>query len=115
MEERREFKRFHTTINAKYLVKDDSGRWNECSITNVSGGGVGVEMYESEKISLGSILQFEAAVRAKGEPIDIVGTLMWIEELDGNPRFSLKGGIKFLSIEAEDKVTLLRYASEGLR
>ena len=111
MEDRRKYRRFPIQLSARYLEENEK-EWKECSVINISREGMGIEVYVSERIHIGSILQFEIVVPIKEEPIDVIGTLMWIKELKGNPRFNFVGGVMLITIDPEDKWTLLDYAYE---
>ena len=45
--------------------------------------------------------------------ISFVGTLNWIEALEGDPDYNYKGGIKLITIDSKDKWALLDYAYEA--
>ena len=112
MEDRRKFKRFPVLLNAQYL-EDNKEEWKECSIIDVSREGAGMNVYTKERIYIDTMLQLRIVVPIKKEPIDAVGTLMWIREIEGDPKFNFIGGIKLITIDPEDIWNLLDYAYEG--
>jgi len=112
MKDRRKYKRFPMQLSAQYL-EENGKEWKECSVINISREGIGIEVYVRERIQIGSILQLELDVPIKKEPIKVMGTLMWIRKLKGNPRFNFVGGVMLITINTEDKWTLLDYAYEG--
>jgi hypothetical protein len=111
MEDRRKYKRFPIQLSAHYLGEDKE-EWKECSVTNVSREGMGIEMHVRERIDIGSILQLEIIVPIREEPISIIGILRWIKELEGNPKFNFIGGVELSRIDPEDKWALLDYVYE---
>jgi len=112
MDDRRKYKRFPVQLSAQYLGENGK-KWKECSVINISREGMGIEVYMREKIHVGSILQLEIDVPVKNKQISVMGTLMWIKKLKGNPMFNFVGGVMLITIDPEDKWTLLGYAYEG--
>ena len=96
-------------MSARYLEENEK-EWKECSVINISREGMGIEVYVRERIHIGSIIQMEIVVPSKGEPIGVIGTLMWIKELKENPKFNFVGGVMLITIDPEDKWTLTDYA-----
>ena len=106
MEDQRKYKRFPSQLNARYL-EENKEEWKDCRIINVSREGMGVEVYMQEAINIGSFLQLEIVLPVRKEPIDAIGTLMWVRELKEDPKFNFVGGIKLITIDPEDKWELL--------
>lgn len=111
MEDQRKYKRFPSQLNARYL-EEHKEVWKDCRVINVSREGMGVEIYMQEAINIGSILQLEIGVPVKKEPIDAMGTLMWVRDLKDDPKFNFVGGIQLITIDPEDKWELLDYVYE---
>ena len=111
MEDRRQFKRFSTKLDAKYLREDNPEKWKECSVTNISRGGVGIIVYLQERIPIGLLLLLEITFPTKEEPIKAIGVLRWIEEEEET---NFRVGIEFTNIDPEDIRAMLDYANEGL-
>jgi len=112
MEDKRKYKRFPSQFSARYL-EENKKEWRECCVINVSREGMGIEIYMQEAIRIGSILQLEIVVPVKKEPINAMGTLMWIRELKSDPKFNFIGGVKLITIDPEDKWELLDYVYEN--
>jgi len=110
MEDRRKFKRTPVQVSARCLWASKE-EWINCSVTNVSREGMGIEVHLQEKIPPGEMLQFKITIPTKEEPIKTTGTLMWIKEPTGEWGFI--GGIKFINIDSEEIWTLLEYAKEN--
>ena len=110
MEDRRKYERFPVHLSARCLgsSKED---WADCSVTNVSREGMGIEVFLQEKINPGEILQFKIIVPAKDEIIKTTGTVTWSREL--KEKMSYIGGIKFFNINSDEIWTLLNYANDN--
>jgi len=112
VDDRRKFIRFPVQLNARYS-EENKEEWHECFIVNISREGMGIIVYSRKKIPFDSVLQLEIVVPIKKDSIRITGTLIWIKGLKGNPKFNFVGGVKIITIDSEDKWTLLDYAYEG--
>ena len=112
MDERRKFIRFPIELTARYS-ENDVKDWKECSVIDISREGMGISIYAREYISEGLILQMEITVPVQDDPIAVTGTLMWIRESKDDLRFNYLGGVKLLSIQPEDKWTLIDYAYQS--
>jgi len=111
MEDNRKFTRLPVQLNARYS-EGDKEEWKDCSVINISHEGMCVGVYSQEKIEIYSILQLEISVPEKKEPIAIMGTIMWVKKLKGDPKFNFLGGVRLIAINPEDTWTLLDYASQ---
>ena len=112
MEDRRKFLRFPVKIGA-YYSKEDSQDWKQhCSVVNISREGMGVTVYLKTKLSLGITLKFMIDIPEREKSVYFTGTLNWIKALKGDPDYNYKGGIKLITIDPEDKWSLLDYAYE---
>jgi len=103
MEEERESRRLAANLKAKYFLKEEKGNGKECTIINVSHGGVGLEFYTSEKIVEGSTLLLEIFYAKGIKPIQVEGTLMWVKQ---GEKDSI-GGIEITSKSDKDKLEVL--------
>ena len=103
MEEGRKSKRLATNLKAKYFLKERKGEGHECTIINLSHGGVGLELYTPEKLVADSILTLEIFSPKALEPIIVEGKLMWVKE---GQRDSI-GGIEMTSQMDKDKLEVL--------
>ena len=106
MEDRRKFKRFPVQLRARYLVSSEK-EWFNCSIINISRGGMGIKVYLQESIPPGLILKFKIIVPKKVEPIETTGILKWIKELKGKKLFV--GGVELFKKDSEDARVLVDY------
>jgi len=112
MDDRRKYKRFPIELNARYLSEENQKELRGCTVIDVSRGGMGIEVYLQEKIQIGSTLQLEIIIPIKEEQtIKATGILKWIRELEEKMNFL--GGIELITIDPEDKWTLLDYAYDN--
>ena len=110
MENKRQFKRFSTKLDAKYSREDNPGKWKGCSVTNISRGGVGIIVHLQERIPTGLLVPLEIMLPPKEEPIKAIGVLRWIEKKGKEMNF--KVGIEFININPEDLKTMLDHADD---
>jgi hypothetical protein len=110
MEDRRKFKRIPVQVSARYLWASKE-EWINCSVTNVSREGMGIDVILQERMHPGEILQFKITVPTKEEPIKISGTLTWVKELEGKAGYI--GGITFFNMDSEETWGLLDYANKN--
>ena len=103
MEEVRKNERLPTNLKAKYFLKEEKGNGKECTIINISHGGMGLEFYTPEKIVEGSSLLLEIFYAKSIEPIKVEGTIMWVEQ--GEKDYI--GGIDITSKSDKDKLEVL--------
>ena len=109
-EDKRKYHRFSIKLQARYLPEDDHQKWKDCTVSNISRKGMGIEVYLREKISIRSTLQFKIIAPKREKLIKASGFLMWIKDLKGNPKFNYVGGIELTKIDPEDKWILLDQA-----
>ena len=94
MDEKRRFTRFDTQLKSHFFLKEKKRGRENCTITDVSRKGLGVEFHTPEILKPGSIAQFEISVSGELEPITVKGILRWIKKR-GN---EFIGGIEFAEI-----------------
>lgn len=113
MKDRRKFLRFPVRIGAFYSEENNDDCKQQCSIVNISREGMGVTVYLKAKLSMSCMLRFRMDVPEREKSVSFTGTLNWIKVLKGDPDYNFKGGIKLITIDSEDKWTLLDYAYEA--
>ena len=96
MKERREFRR--TALPQKAIFFGARG-WEDCTITEASRTGLGVEFFTREIIHVGSIIHLRVEFPSQPNPVEIKGSLQWIKK-EGN---HFIGGIEWFSIERGEK------------
>ncbi len=112
MDDNRKFKRFPINLKASYLQEDDHNQWKECSVTDVSREGMGIELYLIESIPVRSVIHLEIRAPIRGKSIKAVGIITWVKKLKDNQRFNFIGGVELTTIKPSDKWLLLDYAYE---
>ena len=110
MEERRKSKRFPIQLSARCLGASEE-EWTDCTVTNVSREGMGIDVLLKERMSPGEILQFKITIPTQEEPIKISGTLTWVKELEEKAGYI--GGITFFSMDSEKIWRLLDHANKN--
>lgn len=113
MKDRRKFLRFPVRIGAFYSEENNDDCKQQCSIVNISREGMGVTVYLKAKPCLSCIMSFRMNVPEREKSVSFTGTLNWIKALKGDPDYNYEGGIKLITIDSEDKWTLLDYAYEA--
>ncbi len=84
MENRRSLYRFLSPfLKDQYFSREGNGLRERCVIFNISRKGVGLKFHTCENINVGSIIHLEMFVPGQSEPINLKGTLKWIEK-EGN-------------------------------
>ncbi len=84
MENRRRIYRFFPPfLNAQYFSREGKGSREQCAIFNISRKGVGLKFHTGKTINIGSTIHLEMYVPGQSEPINLKGTLKWIEK-EGN-------------------------------
>ena len=112
MEERRKFLRFPLQLGARYTEQKEDN-WKECSVIDISREGMGVIIHSREAINKGTLLKIEIHAPMLDDPIMIEGELVWLKEIEDDPRFNYAGGVQLTSISPENKWALIDYAYEG--
>ncbi len=112
MDERRKYIRFPLKLDARYTEKNGDN-WKECSVIDISREGMGISIYSREAISKGAQLRMKITVPVLTNPVEVEGVLIWIRELTEDPQFNYIGGVRLISISADDKWALMDYAYEG--
>jgi len=103
IEDRREFRLYHTKLKAHYISEESKRGWEECTIINISREGMGIKFHSCEKINVGSTVHLEIFVPIKLEPINVKGILKWIEKWEND----FIGGIKLTDILDDAKFSKL--------
>jgi len=80
MDDRRLFRRFDTTLNARYFSQERKGGWKECITTNISRKGVGLKFNTPDKVGVGSKIHLAITVPKELDPIDLKGIVKRIEK-----------------------------------
>jgi hypothetical protein len=79
--ERRDFGRFGTALKAYYMINGEIGEMkHDCTITNMSRKGFGLQVKSDKKINEGAGIQLEIYVPEKKSPTHVQGTVQWIEK-----------------------------------
>jgi hypothetical protein len=87
MEDKRKYHRFSIKLQARYLQEDDHQEWKDCTVSNISRKGMGIEVYLREKISIRTILQLKIIAPKREKLIKARGFLKWIKDLKGKKLF----------------------------
>ncbi|MBW1853386.1 MAG: PilZ domain-containing protein [Deltaproteobacteria bacterium] len=103
MENRRDFVRFFSELKARYLIKDDTRGWKECTITNASLKGMGINFPTYEDIYMGSILFLVISVPTELVPVNVRGKLQWTKKKAPH----LVGGIEYPELLDDKKFSKL--------
>ena len=112
MEDNRKFKRFPIKLEARYLQEDDHNEWKECSVTDISREGMGIELHLMENVPISSVIHLEIRTPIRGKAIKAVGIINWIKKLNNNRKFNFIGGVEITTIKPSDKWLLLDSAYE---
>ncbi len=84
MQKRKSLYRFSPPfLKAQYFLREGKGSREQCEISNISRTGVGLKFHTGEMINIGSAIHLEMCVSRESEPINLKGTLKWIEK-EGN-------------------------------
>jgi hypothetical protein len=84
MQKRKSLYRFSPPfLKAQYFSREEKGSREQCGIFNISRKGVGLKFHTGKKIKIGSTIHLEMYVPRESEPINLKGTLKWIEK-EGN-------------------------------
>ena len=78
--DRRQFRRFDTQHKARYLLKDGTGSWRVCTITNVSRKGMGILFQAQAKVALGSTILLRPSLPVESSPLYVIGIVRWIRK-----------------------------------
>ena len=81
MEDSRKFNRFFTLLKAQFFTDREIGR-QKCTVFSVSHKGIGIRFHTCEKINLGSTIFLKIYIDDRLEPLNVNGTLVWIEEME---------------------------------
>ena len=112
MDERRKFLRFPLQLRSRY-TEENEDNWKECSVVDISREGMGVIIHLVEAIRKGALLKIEIHAPMQDDPIMVEGNLVWLKEINDDPRFNYAGGVQLSSISPEDKWALMDYAYEN--
>lgn len=77
MEKRRKFPRTALPQKARFF---GAKGWEDCTITEASREGLGIQFYTSEKIKAGTLIHLKVLMPSEPNPVDVKGMLTWIEE-----------------------------------
>jgi hypothetical protein len=102
-EDRREHIRFSTNLKGRYSTEGLSKNWEECTVLDASGKGMGIKFHTSEGIKVGSIINLETVVPSQTEPFNVRGTLKWIKQKETE----LIGGLEFAEVLDEIKSLII--------
>ena len=80
MEERRKCMRSSLALKATFF---GSNGWEDCTITEASRNGFGIQFYTHEKIKEGSLIHFRILLPSEPNPVEVNASLTWIEQQDG--------------------------------
>ena len=78
--ERRRFRRFDTQREGQYFLKKERGRWERCTVINVSSGGIGIELEAGNELKVGSTIIVRAFFPGEASPAHIIGMVRWIRK-----------------------------------
>jgi len=68
--------------------------WEDCTITEASRNGFGIQFYTREKIKEGSLIHFRILLPSEPNPVEVNASLRWIEQQDGY----FVGGVEWFQI-----------------
>ena len=89
-------------LETQYFLEDKGGKWERCTVMNMSRIGVGVKYHTPEKINIGSIVHLKTFVSTEMEPFSVKGVLRWFEPLKGGKSV---GGIELAEELDRDRFT----------
>jgi hypothetical protein len=98
---RRANDRYSTNIRAQYFIKNQSERYQECTIINISRSGLALEYPEDEEFKIGSIVFLEIFIPAGLTPVNVTGEIKRLE-----PDKSICG-VKFSEMLSNDIINKL--------
>ena len=76
--DRRSHDRIAREISVRYYVKQQSLRYQECALQDISLTGAKVRIPRYEKVSTGSRIFLEVLLTGSGEQINLNGTVQWV-------------------------------------
>ena len=74
--------RFVKQLKAQYFLEEIKGVWEECTVTNISPGGIKIEFYET--INVGSTITIMIIIPGESKPMRIKETLKWIKKRESD-------------------------------
>jgi len=101
MKNRRRFGRFETQLKAKYMLKDSSKDWEECTIISMGRKGMGIRFHTREKIDVGSAIRLEVFIPEKSKPTNVQGILKWTMD---------RGSVLFGGIESNEILDEMKFS-----
>ena len=67
-------------MTAFYSLSKAGEGWQECTINNISGRGVGLEYNALEKFDIDSDIHLRIYIPEESEPVKIEGKVRWVEQ-----------------------------------
>ena len=96
-QDRRGHFRFSTHLKGRYSTGDLGKNWDECTVLDASRGGMGIKFHTPAGIKVGSIIHLETVVPSEKEPLNVRGTVKWIEQKEND----FIGGVEFTDVKDE--------------
>ena len=84
MENIRRFKRYPTQREARFFLRGDAGKGEECTIINVSRKGMGILFHTDKKINVGTTIRFDVPIATSFEAISVRGMLKWLDKTEAD-------------------------------
>jgi c-di-GMP-binding flagellar brake protein YcgR len=97
MKERRKFSRVPTKLKAQYHLEGEEIR-KECTVIDISRGGMGITFITREKIDVGSTIHLRSFVSKEVGSINVRGILKWIRQKEND----FIGGIEVTVLTREE-------------
>ena len=119
--ERRKYKRIKRSFTARVRLyqkdkkSDESSKWNIVTIKDLGAGGLCFN--HSQKIALGTELEFNIALPFTKEPIHCIGEVCRIDESHlgkiSTPKIPIYWiAVRFTEIDADKKEAIINYAKD---
>lgn len=110
LREKRNFVRFQENMKIRYNRIGSGPRQDDTKIQNISSNGLCISTYE--KLKEKDNLEIEIEVPDFSKPVKLIGTVMWVKELqssDEQGRRIFYTGIRIGKIRSESKIILMAH------
>ena len=87
--DKRSLRRYSANRKVRYLQEGNNG-WSECTIADISHGGIGIIYTSGELIAIGSTICIEVFFPGQLDPIYVRGNIKWSVKVDGVVRSGLE-------------------------
>lgn len=104
-EERRQFKRINEAITVSYRRLTDC-YISSSSTNDISAGGISLPTLQ--RFKTGIILDLKIRLTEASEPIEAIGEVMWVKEIE-NSKYPFVIGVRFIKMEAPGRFKIINY------